>query len=263
MPSRTVGSDASGELPIGAPHSRRRRRRFLPTASPNRCLTTPAAMAICADANWWRTRLASAVPASEPPAEPARPERGSAMNLRTDSLTSAGRPSRAARSSDVDARALKLTAARAEALFVSDVSAQAQPTRDQVTQAIRYALRRSGGVRGCAAEVAAAYGDHPETAAPRMRWARTVVESLYARTPDRPQPATRAARTRANEMSATPFPGSHDPLPMPAAGWHPPPRTGIVSGRRVRQARPRRTRTGSSWSRPQSATTHPWPGPTF
>jgi hypothetical protein len=72
-----------------------------------------------------------------------------------------------------------LTAARAEALFTSDVSASSTLSRDQSERAIRLALLRHGGVRGCAAEVAAAYGDHPETAVPRMRWARQTVQSLY------------------------------------------------------------------------------------
>ncbi|HWM95952.1 MAG TPA: hypothetical protein VNO54_02750, partial [Streptosporangiaceae bacterium] len=31
------------------------------------------------------------------------------------------------------------------------------------------------GIRGCAARVAQAYGEHPETAVPRMRWARATV----------------------------------------------------------------------------------------
>jgi hypothetical protein len=30
------------------------------------------------------------------------------------------------------------------------------------------------------AEVAAAYGEHPETAARRMRWARAVIDSINA-----------------------------------------------------------------------------------
>src|SRR5215207_104746 len=74
-----------------------------------------------------------------------------------------------------------LTAARAEALFASDISAGSQPSPVDVAAAIRQAVRRFGGTRGCAAEVAAAYGDRPETAAPRMRWARCVVETTYAR----------------------------------------------------------------------------------
>jgi len=80
-----------------------------------------------------------------------------------------------------------LTAARAEALFASDISAGSQPSPVDVAAAIRQAVRRYGGTRGCAAEVAAAYGDRPETAAPRMRWARSLVEMVYA--PAARQPA--------------------------------------------------------------------------
>jgi hypothetical protein len=79
-----------------------------------------------------------------------------------------------------------LTAARAEALFTSDISASSQPSPVEVAAVIRQAVRRYGGTRGCAAEVAAAYGDRPETAAPRMRWARGVVETAYARQARRP-----------------------------------------------------------------------------
>ena len=71
--------------------------------------------------------------------------------------------------------------ARADALFVSHLSAQHSPTRIEVETAIRQAVRAHGGTRGCAGEVAAAYGRHPETAAPRMRWARAVVDNLFLR----------------------------------------------------------------------------------
>jgi hypothetical protein len=74
-----------------------------------------------------------------------------------------------------------LAIARAEALFVSDVSAGSPLSRDEATAAIRRAVRTHRGSRGCAAELAASYGEHPETAVPRMRWARAVVESLYQR----------------------------------------------------------------------------------
>lgn len=74
-----------------------------------------------------------------------------------------------------------LTAARAAALFVSDLSTSARLTDTDVEAAIRHSLRTHGGIRGCSADVAFAYGDHPELAAPRMRWARSVVEGLYQR----------------------------------------------------------------------------------
>jgi len=72
-----------------------------------------------------------------------------------------------------------LTVARAEALFTSQLATGSRPTYDVVETAIRIAVRTHGGVRGCAADVAAEYGDYPELAAPRMRWARDVVQQLY------------------------------------------------------------------------------------
>jgi hypothetical protein len=73
------------------------------------------------------------------------------------------------------------TAAQAAALFVSDVSATDHPTDVQVDDAIRRSLRTHGGSRGCAADLAAAYGDRPELAVPRMRWALGIVESRCPR----------------------------------------------------------------------------------
>lgn len=72
-----------------------------------------------------------------------------------------------------------LTAARAEALFTSSLATGSLPGYDVVEEAIRIAVRAHGGVRGCAVDVAGEYGDHPELAVPRMRWARGVVEHLY------------------------------------------------------------------------------------
>ena len=71
--------------------------------------------------------------------------------------------------------------ARAEALFASDLSARREYTEIEVTAAIRHAIGAHNGVRGCAGQVAAAYGERPETAASRMRWARAVIEGTYAR----------------------------------------------------------------------------------
>lgn len=75
-----------------------------------------------------------------------------------------------------------LCAARAEALFTSQFPVGSAPEFGAVQAAIIRAVRIYGGTRGCAAEVAAAYGEHPETAAPRMRWARAVVEQTYQST---------------------------------------------------------------------------------
>jgi len=77
---------------------------------------------------------------------------------------------------------LTISTARADALFASPLQRSDEPTPAQVQQAIAAALA-AFGIRGCAARVAQAYGEHPETAVPRMRWARAAV--------------TRAAVTRA------------------------------------------------------------------
>lgn len=90
-----------------------------------------------------------------------------------------------------------LTAARAEALFASGLPSDHQLTAAQVDAAIRGAIRAHGGSRRCAGEVAAAYGQYPETAAARMRWALGVVRHAYAAPPrERHRRATpgRAAR---------------------------------------------------------------------
>jgi hypothetical protein len=64
-------------------------------------------------------------------------------------------------------------AAPADALFASALQRSDHPAPGQVRQAIAAAAAAYGG-SGCAARVAQAFGEHPETAAPRMRWARTL-----------------------------------------------------------------------------------------
>jgi hypothetical protein len=66
---------------------------------------------------------------------------------------------------------------RAAALFASDLSRYCRPSRADVAAAIGTAMAAQGGVRGCLGEVAAAYGEHPETAVLRMRWARQTIEA--------------------------------------------------------------------------------------
>src|SRR3954447_10885566 len=102
-----------------------------------------------------------------------------------------------------------LTAARAAALFVSGLPTTKQPSRTEVEAAIRHALRARGGTRGCAADMAATYGDYPELAAPRMRWARRTIENLYHRqlrpdtqTATRPVDPNRGATPRGVALAA-------------------------------------------------------------
>ena len=70
---------------------------------------------------------------------------------------------------------LSISAARADALFASMLQRSEEPSAAQVRQAIAAAIR-AFGARGCAALVAQEYGEHPETAAQRMQWARAAVE---------------------------------------------------------------------------------------
>ena len=70
--------------------------------------------------------------------------------------------------------ALSTGAARADALFASALQRSDEPSPGQVRRAIAAAVAAYGG-SGCAARVAQAFGEHPETAVTRMRWARTLV----------------------------------------------------------------------------------------
>jgi uncharacterized membrane protein len=66
---------------------------------------------------------------------------------------------------------------RAAAVFVSDLQPSDRPTPGQVAAAVLESLYAYGGATGCAAAVAAEYGEHPETAAARMRWALSLVDT--------------------------------------------------------------------------------------
>src|SRR5689334_16381702 len=85
------------------------------------------------------------------------------------SLTDKRRPTMPATTSH-----LSISAARADALFASVLQRSDEPSSEQVRQAIAAAVR-AFGTRGCAARVAQAYGEYPETAVRRMRWARAPV----------------------------------------------------------------------------------------
>jgi len=67
------------------------------------------------------------------------------------------------------------TTAQAQALFASFLQPSDRPTPRQVAAAVHESLPRNGGAAGCAQAVASEYGDHPETAPARMRWAMTLV----------------------------------------------------------------------------------------
>ena len=74
---------------------------------------------------------------------------------------------------------LSASAVRADAVFASDLQRGDEPSESQVRQAVAAAIRVFG-CSGCAGRVAQEFGDHPETAVIRMRWARSVVREAFA-----------------------------------------------------------------------------------
>jgi hypothetical protein len=89
---------------------------------------------------------------------------------------------------------LSISAARADALFASALQRSDEPSAVQVEQAIAAATRAFGDL-GCAARVAQEYGEHPETAVTRMRWARTAVAGASGGSPSDPEYAVRTSRS--------------------------------------------------------------------
>ncbi|GIF12121.1 hypothetical protein [Actinoplanes teichomyceticus] len=68
---------------------------------------------------------------------------------------------------------------RTEALFVSDLQRSQQPTPELIRAAVIATVNRLGA-GGCAALVAQEFGEHPDCAIGRMRWARTAVQRAFA-----------------------------------------------------------------------------------
>jgi hypothetical protein len=74
--------------------------------------------------------------------------------------------------------ALDLDDVRTEALFVSDVQRSQQPTAALIRAAVVATVDRLGEI-GCAALVAQEFGEHPDCALGRMRWARQATRSAF------------------------------------------------------------------------------------
>jgi hypothetical protein len=68
-------------------------------------------------------------------------------------------------------------ALQADALFASALQRSDEVNVSQIYQAIAVSLDAYGGA-GCAGRVAQEFGDHPETATARMRWARATLAVL-------------------------------------------------------------------------------------
>lgn len=91
---------------------------------------------------------------------------------------------------------LSLDTARADALFASALQCSDEPSAAQIRQAITTATSTLGRT-GCAAQVAQEYGEHPETAAARMRWARVAAAGAFGGSSgSRPAAGVRASRPR-------------------------------------------------------------------
>ena len=68
---------------------------------------------------------------------------------------------------------------RIDALFASDLQRSQQPTPELVRAAVMATVSRLGEAR-CAELVAQEFGEHPDCALGRMRWARHAVLAAYA-----------------------------------------------------------------------------------
>jgi hypothetical protein len=72
---------------------------------------------------------------------------------------------------------LHSTDVRCEALFASPLQRTDAVTASAVAEAISQTVGQLGPC-GCASKMAQEFGDHPETASDRMRWARHVISDL-------------------------------------------------------------------------------------
>ena len=109
---------------------------------------------------------------------------------------------------------LSIRAFEADALFASAVQRCDEPDCGQVRQAIAAAIRAFGS-RGCAERVAQEFGDHPETAVVRMRWARLVAREAFSDRapkpgprPDADLPLVALPQLRAADISGSQGPGA-------------------------------------------------------
>ena len=111
----------------------------------------------------------------------------------------------------------------ADALFASGVQRRDEPDAAKVRQAIAVAIRAFGR-SGCVGRVAQEFGDHPETAVIRMRWARSAAGAAFA---ESAQPDPRAdargwhavrPRLPAVRVAGSPGAGPRDPAVFLAGG---------------------------------------------
>ena len=88
---------------------------------------------------------------------------------------------------------VRINTVRADALFISILQQSAEPSDGQVRDAVARTLRDLGA-RHCAAQVAQDFGDHPDIAITRMRWARRAIEAAFSNPELQPAHARASAR---------------------------------------------------------------------
>ena len=118
---------------------------------------------------------------------------------------------------------LSIAAFQADAVFVSRLQRCDEPSAAQVRQAIAAAIRMFG-CSGCAGRVAQEFGDHPETAVIRMRWALNMVRNAFAE----PAPGLRWRRDSAGLMVPRPQKPGGQASGAPGTQWRE--RTGSLVG---------------------------------
>jgi hypothetical protein len=72
-----------------------------------------------------------------------------------------------------------MTDVRTEALFASHLQRSQSPTPELIREAVTTTVHRLGEAR-CAELVAQEFGEHPDCAIGRMRWARSAVRLAFA-----------------------------------------------------------------------------------
>jgi hypothetical protein len=87
---------------------------------------------------------------------------------------------------------LNVNDARCEALFASGLQPSDDPTAGEVAEVISRTVRQLG-IRGCVGRMAQEFGDHPEAAIDRMRWARRLVGEACAAAARAPASTERSA----------------------------------------------------------------------
>ena len=113
-------------------------------------------------------------------------------------------------------RYLSTVAFQADALFASELQRSGKPSAGQVRQAAAAAIR-AFGYPGCVEQVAQEFGDHPETAVIRMRWARAMAWEAFAGSAPDPGPRADAGpvlpvrpRLPAEQTSDSPGDGPYE-----------------------------------------------------